>query len=340
VSAFLRTLEHIADETRVLGHDWISHAALGRVAVRDPAGGTGAADPVERFLTSLLYLHYHARDRRGVAALLSGESDRSALPAGEDPGFADGILAGVVGEGYLVEGFEVAAVDGDHVDLEAHGLRLRARRSDLRWSGPLRAGGEASVRFPPYRRYLQRGRLLVVGDACTGGPRPEDVVRCYLRPRAASVPAFTAGLTGRLNTLRVRFQLKLASHPDGHERTDAVVAYVPLADWDRVRGPVDALCADFADDLTGETPCFALRIRPGWAVAVDRARPGSPSFGRSRCAMVARGLVAARRTGPNTAGHRFASVFTALKEEGVDPRRPYLDPALDPPSFPEPAEAG
>ncbi|WP_017595611.1 T3SS effector HopA1 family protein [Nocardiopsis potens] len=331
MSAPLRALERIAEETRVLGADAVAHTELGRLPVPDGAGEAGSAERAERFLTTVLYLHYHARDRRGLVEALSGGPARGALWRGEDPGFAEKLIAGIAGEGYLVEGFGVAAVDGDRADLAGYGLRLRAHRSGLRWAGRLRAGGEAAVRFPPYRRYLQRGRLLVVGDACTGGPRPEDVVRCYLRPAADAAAGLTAGLTGELNALGARFQLKLASHPDGYERADAAVAYLPVAEWDRARGAVAAVCERFADALSGEAPCLALRVRPGWAVAVDRARPGSPSFGRGRSALVARGLVAAWRAGARTPADRLQGVLASLRAAGVDPHRPYLEPGLAPP---------
>ncbi|MFW5418947.1 hypothetical protein J0910_20225 [Nocardiopsis sp. CNT-189] len=341
MSAFIRALERIAEETRVLGPGAIAHTRLGRLPVPGGPGEGGSADRLEPFLTTVLYLHYHARDRRGLAEALSGGAARTAeLWRGEDPGFAEKVIAAVAGEGYLVEGFAAAAVDGEHADLAGHGLRLRAHRSDLRWRGRPRAGGEAAVRFPPYRRYLQRGRLLVVGDACTGGPRPEDVVRCYLRPAAEAAAGLTAELTGRLNALGARFQLKLASHPDGYERTDAAVAYVPVAEWDRARGAVAEVCERFAGELSGEPPCLALRMRPGWAVAVDRARPGSPSFGRGRSALVARGLAAAWRSGARTPADRLQSVLAELRAAGVDPHRPYLAPGLDPPALPDPGEAG
>jgi hypothetical protein len=99
---------------------------------------------------------------------------------------------------------------------------------------------------------------------------------------------------------------------------DATVLYLPVDALEELRRPVEALLEELRPFLASTVPALTLEIARGAALAQNPA--DGRSYGLHRCSLVAGTVLANRQH-----HHRevIERTFTALRDAGVDPRRPY-----------------
>jgi hypothetical protein len=131
-------------------------------------------------------------------------------------------------------------------------------------------------------------------------------------------------LATRLNAEAVPFRLKVANHPYRLHRCDAGVLYLRGEVFRAVRGVLQEVAATLAADLRPEIPALTLMLAPGVGLAEDDGE----SFGLSRCALLADGIVRAHERGSTEPAARVDVVAERFAEDGVRIDAPYLQPSL------------
>jgi hypothetical protein len=165
---------------------------------------------------------------------------------------------------------------------------------------------------------LAPGFHTIIGGP--GFPEQAAVVRVYWHVTAGGAGPLVESVTTRLAGTPYRF--KIANHPLRFDRCDAAVLYVSAADFPAVRDHVLASARSLASVLRRAVPAFTLALAPG--VGLAEGRRAAESFGESRCALVAHGVLDAAERGEAGA----AAVAARFAAAGVDPDAPYLEPSL------------
>ena len=118
--------------------------------------------------------------------------------------------------------------------------------------------------------------------------------------------------------------MKTLSDPRAYRRADAGVLYLGKRHYSAARAEIVATYCKLGDRIRPATPLLTKRLAPGLAVAED---PGDGvSFGQHRCTLIARALWRAFEEGSRSPRARLEAVAAAFRQEGLDPRHPYLAP--------------
>ena len=200
------------------------------------------------------------------------------------------------------------------------GLTLRAEPQDCRTRDdrPPEARAAVLVRFPKELRRLSPGFYMALGDTALSLEDP--VVRLYWNVAAGGAVPFMAVGTHALNASGLAGRLKVVNDPGGFDRCDTAVLYLRRDDFGRAGRLIAELRSEVAPWLREGSPAFTKPLAPGLSVADDPG--GGESFGLSRCALIAEGVLRAYERGDPAA----ATVRATLAERGVDPRAPFLAP--------------
>lgn len=205
-----------------------------------------------------------------------------------------------------------------------------------------RAGERRTVQLPDYVNVDRPAAPVRPGDAVAvsarrdfvdrtdgwwfadgvGGPAPAaPMVRLYWNCPASAAPEVVAALTAALEASSARYSLKCPVTATLFARLDAVVLYLGPDAYLRRRHVLRAAHGTIADLLEPATPPFTLRLGRGVSLAED---PGDgQSYGQSRCAAVAAGLVAGRAANRDTDDELAAAVRRELAAHDIDPDRPW-----------------
>lgn len=222
------------------------------------------------------------------------------------------------GRGSSEPEWSVVRVEGDEAVVTSDRLRARVPVGEL--SAPPRPGAAVSLAVPSGLPALAPGFYTVVSDAA-GVPGP--VVRAYWSITRASAPALVRELTSRLNRDQVPFRLKVADHPARLDRCDAAVLYLPHDAFGGLRATLHEVALSIR--LRPRVPAFTRELAPGAGLAEDDG--AGDSFGVSRCALLADGIVRAheRAVRGDAAVDVIAERFA---EAGVELDAPYREPSL------------
>jgi hypothetical protein len=222
------------------------------------------------------------------------------------------------GAGTWDDGWTITRLDGDEAVVTSGRLRARVPAGECR--GPLQPGATVQLAVPKELPALSPGFYTVVSDAAAV---PGAVVRVYWSVTRASAPELVRKLTTRLNTDQVPFRLKVADHPARLDRCDAAVLYLPHALFGAVRATLREVACSIR--LRPRMPAFTLELASGAGLAEDDG--AGDSFGVSRCALLADGIVRAHERGVGGPA-AFDFVAERFADAGVDLDAPYREPSL------------
>jgi hypothetical protein len=305
------------------------YAWLGRRSRRLPAGLDGELDEAARrrylvaCLREELYCSFYCHGRPVTARW--GEPQ----PVGPDPWLVAAMADASTSRGGWEPGWTVDRVEGDAAVITGPRLRVRVAVADC--GGPVREGGEVTVRVPRALPGYSPGYWTVLGDAAANGSGPGDDaangsgpgdVRVYWHVTPDGAPELVAAITSSLNGAGVPFRLKVADHPFRLDRCDAAVLYLAGDRFGALRPQLLALAGALAAHLHPEIPAFTLELAPGVGLAEDDS---GESFGGRRCAQLADGIVRAHEHGSTDP---IAAVAARFAADGVDIDAPYRVPAL------------
>jgi hypothetical protein len=207
------------------------------------------------------------------------------------------------------------------------GVCFWAPAERVRPSGRAEPGEGCLVFVPKELRYLLPGFYYAVGNAPPAEDRDSGapLARIYWNLRAAAAALrYMAEITAGLNALEVPFRTKVLSDASNYGRADSGVLYLERSDVEQAWPVVAATWERLRGELGAPTPMFSKRLADGVGLADD---PGDGrSFGQVRCAILARGLWAAFGAGADDPEDRAELLRAALREHGIDPERPHLNP--------------
>jgi HopA1 effector protein family len=184
---------------------------------------------------------------------------------------------------------------------------------------PVRVGDALAV--TARRDWIDAGSAWWVTSAAAG-PAPAAMARVYWNCPSQSAAALVAGITGALEAARLPYTLKCPLADELFDRTEPVVLYLGFAEWAAAKPALRAVHASLAAQLRPAVPPLTLRLGPGAAAAEDPA--DGRSFGQSRAAAVADGLVRAAQRQLSDDDAAIAVVAEGLAAHDISPARPYL----------------
>jgi hypothetical protein len=302
---------------------------------------TGAADPTEPTAAATALVHPQPFDVVGtpkiswLATQLYGHCyvrpvprSRSTADAAAVHSFRLALSAANTGRGHWEAGWQVGETSAGQAgpvgeparrSVRRYGVEFATTPARVRPDGP---AARATVMVPKERRELHPGYYVALGDAPLPALGTQPLLRVYWNLRAGGAPAWMAAITAELNRAGIPFMAKLRDHPDGHERADSAVLYLPGGDDGLTHDRLAAVHATVREHLLGDVPMFTRTLAAGVSVATD---PGTGlSFGQHRCELVARGLRAHRESGrPDLAKERFDCIVRVFREAGIDPNHPH-----------------
>lgn len=252
----------------------------------------------------------------------------NAETARADPELRAKLSNANTGHGSWDPGWIVRSCGEGEVVVASPRVRVRVSAADCRVDGAreITSAATVSVRLPKELPGLSPGFFMVIGNAAFDVAPGAGVVRVYWHVAAGGAPALVRTLTTRLNAESVPFRLKVADHPALFDRCDAAVLYLRV-DTFRSLGPLLHKAADsLAARVRPSIPAFTRRLAPGVGLA-ESAGTGQ-SFGASRCALLAEGIVSVHEQGVRGVSARAAAAIQHLAANGVEIDAPYLEPSL------------
>ncbi len=208
-----------------------------------------------------------------------------------------------------------------------------ARRGEARWVAPvdlasarvgLRPLPGASVSLSARRDSLDLlpGWWTSASRGWVQTPVAEPLVRLYWSIDPRHLCRVVAGVTAGLERTG-RYVLKCPLDADRSRRPDAVVLFLPSADWPGTGPAVAAAHRRVRAWLRPPIPALTRALAPGLALAED---PGDDSFGTHRCRAVARALEESRCHGVDDVEGLCTAAWTALDAIGIDVVAPWRRP--------------
>ena len=266
-----------------------------------------------KLLSDQLYLTLHCKNPDVVGGTI--------LPrhAGANPrDFFSSLAARNRGSGSWRGGWSISRVNEGQVTVTSHELEVWASPEEFQpVTGKHERGGAGRLRFPNEYRGMSRGYYVALGnnDADTG----PDSVRVYWNITASGAGQLLERITGSLNDAGVTFRFKSMGDPEGYDRTDAAVLYLPRGDWDSVAPLVSAVYDAVRPWMRANVSSYVFELAPGLGLAEEPG--GDLSFGEHRSELIAEALLSAHGL-PDV----FGGVQSAIADLGHDLDRFFLNP--------------
>jgi hypothetical protein len=319
IGELLRVVEVVSPTT----HSW-----FGVPTSRLPAETTAAMAPeaARAFLLYTLQSQLYADFYCSGGARLPVDGGLQSQPGTHTP-FLEQLSLSNSGSGSLDPGWRVVDIDDGLLVVDrGAGLRFWATADELQTADGAAASvaSTVSVRMPKELLRLSPGFYMGLGDAELAFDESTPLVRLYWNLRASAAPTLVAKLTSTLNRQRIAFRLKVVSDIEAYERCDAGVLYVPRSTFSDVAPVAAATYAEIAAGLDPPVPALTKRLAPGLGLAEDPPG-GVASFGMSRCAVLAEGIIRAADREAKGDHQRLAVIAECFAEAGLDIDAPYLE---------------
>jgi hypothetical protein len=207
-----------------------------------------------------------------------------------------------------------------------NGLRVRVGWDSVvpRPAATTGKGDRVGLRIPKELLAVSPGYCVVISNAGYSWGHGNTTTRLYWNVRMEDAATVVAEATGRLNEMLVPFRMKILADPARYDgRSDSAILYLDKADYVRFRRLLENLHIAIAPNLDDGTPLFTKKLASGLGCADD---PGSgASFGFSRCAVLAEGIVRSYEQGATDRVRKLAVIEGCFAAHHIDLTRPYLN---------------
>ncbi len=194
------------------------------------------------------------------------------------------------------------------------------------WGARIRPGDTVSVVARRDSETMNPGDYVTFSEPWHANRHP--IVRVYWNAMPIGAPVLVHALSQALGDAFPYF-LKCPRRPAEYDRRDALVLYLPRPDFAKAAEAIAATARRACDDLCDPVPHLTRKLCPGVSVADDPAARGE-SFGSSRCALVARGVLRCVDRGIEQPTDWVKSVRAVFSSEGIAPDRPWAEAADSP----------
>lgn len=290
---------------------------------------TNAPDPAARLvdaLSTLIYFYAYTRPWRDVPVDLD-ELKQSVVA---DAAFLERLSAANPTQDRWESGWKVFRAEASGavhiIKGDVATVAQPGQYAYLPGAGRVPTAG-AIVDFCVARQSLQHqaGTYYAFGDAVAGDYDMARLSRLYFNVPSTHVDVLLRRVGREFNRYRVPYRFKCPVDPQRFERSDAAVLYLARRFVPTALRLLRPLARELGGWLRTDTPLFTRAVLPGVGAADE---PGDgQSFGQSRARLLAQALVDA---GVNAGVEaRRAALAARLRQQGLDPQRPYLAPGLD-----------
>lgn len=301
------------------------------IPVRGAAASTGTSPPPDdaalanelgRELGTALYAAAYMRVYRAPGHD-PAPSKRALAP---DPAFVARLDARNPSRAAWEPGWRVFSRDLDgavHAAKGDNAVRLLPGRFALHGAPRAATVGDAVERWRERSSLVhQPGYYYAFGEAPPNDYDQARISRLYFDAAPDAAEWLVGDVLQLLNRFGVPFWFKCPVDPAAYDRLDAAVLYVARRHIPTVFGLLAPLAADFDRRLRGGVPLWTLPLFPGVGAADD---PGTgESFGQSRCALFASGLVDAFAQGRQDPAARAVAVGARFRAAGLAAAEPHL----------------
>jgi len=323
--SLVRTLLDAVTVDLPAGHSW-----FGVRAPALPAGMEDAMTPAAArgYLVYALQSRIYADFYCPGGARPAFDGAQGYAPGQSLTPFVQALSSANAGAGALETGWELVSEDGGELIVaRGDGLRFRAQAGEVvaNGGGSATAGGPVAVLMPKELMRLSPGFYMALGDAAFAGDGSVALVRVYWNVRAEAAARLVGALTRSLNRAGIPFRFKVASAEHLYGRCDAGVLYLPREAFPAARAIVRDVHSALAGGLSPGIPALTKPLAQGLGLAEDPAG-GTSSFGLSRSALLAEGIVRAAERDAVTGEARLGAVEECFAEAGIDLAVPYVEP--------------
>ncbi len=235
------------------------------------------------------------------------------------------------GSGRWEGGWEVKGIEEGLVIVQSGGLQIYLQPEECGMEAADGQSGDSAstptpgsfikLRTPKELLRISPGFYTAQSD-CAFSPS-NDTVRLYWNLTSEGAVALMSLLTRVLNDARLPFRLKVVDHPTSYVRCDAAVLYIPRGECSATMEALEPAYAALESSLRSQVPVFTKELAPGLGLA--ESPDTGESFGLSRCALLAEGLIRAYEQGKRPIGERLHAVLQRFAEAEIDPHKPYLN---------------
>lgn len=286
------------------------------------AGLTPGVAALRDALATALYAAAYMRDYRGPG--YDPASMRRTVVA--DPAFLERLDARNPSRAAWEPGWRVFSRDLDgsvHASKGDRAMRLPPGRYAAVGTPRSPAVGDSVERWRDRSSLThQAGYYYAFGEAPPSDYDLARIGRLYFDGDAESAAWLLGELAPLLNRFGIPFWFKCPVDPAAFDRLDASVLYVARRHVPSLIGLLAPLASDFSRRLRGGVPLWTVPLFAGVGGADD---PGTgESFGQSRCALFAAGLVDAWARGHQDPASRAGAVAARFRAAGLAAAQPHL----------------
>lgn len=267
---------------------------------------------------------YHSFYRLGLTAPNDRKESKRTLD-GRTP-FVDALTAANRGQGFVEDGWVVRDIRDPIAMVEKHGLTVQVPVDEcvVPAGDQIRVGESVGLPHPKELPAYSPGFYSAFGDRPFSFSNSLQAVRLYWNLTQEGAVPFVQMVSNLLNRARFPFRFKVLSDPDGYERCDAAVIYMPRDRYMDAIATIEQIYERIAPALRPATPVFTKPLAPGLGLAENP--PGGHSFGMHRCGLVADGLITAHSLDRSRLRERVEVVINQLAEAGISIDMPFLNP--------------
>jgi len=279
-------------------------------------------------LVSSLYNNFYCR---GAARPYSFQHDVSQVEQSSAP-FVARLSEANSGSGRWEGGWEVKGIEEGVVIAQSGGLQVYVQPEEC---GTETAGDQSGdsastptpgsfikLRTPKELLRISPGFYTAQSDRAFSPSN--DTVRLYWNLTSEGAVSLVRLLTRVLNGAHLPFRLKVVDHPARYVRCDAAVLYIPRGEYSATMEALEPVYASLGESLRSQVPVFTRELAPGLGLA--ESPDNDESFGLSRCALLAEGLIRAYEQGKQPIEERLHIVLQRFAEGEIDLYKPYLNP--------------
>jgi hypothetical protein len=245
--------------------------------------------------------------------------------------FLSALSAANHGRGTWTPNWLILRVGVEDVAVTGYGLVFYATHQQVRAvDGAIEPGKRCWLRVPKELRLLHPGSYYALGNTPdehmhtdpSGGPRP--LLRYFWHLSEDFATIFIKAVTTEFNEREIPFRLKVQSNPADYGRADGGVLYLRREDALAQRDTIALIYRCVGPGLRPDVPLLTFKLADGLSLAED---PGDDSsFGMHRCTLIARALWQSFLQGETDVDSLARTLATVFREQGLDPRHPYLSP--------------